>query len=207
LFLCSCGDGSLGEPPKRGDGQCGNMRLLLRQQQRVSHSEKLTVICTNIIDMFWKKFSVFPFFMFHSSDPLGKIWCCWMGSLFKGITACICFHVLHYLCTSSVQWIWWCDFRNPSTKMIILENILVNWSLIEKQISVGRFTTVPIHHSFLTWMIRQVIVNYYKIDNSMCKNIIIMSSFEIKFTSCSKWLLFDNWALEWWYLTWRTKLV
>lgn len=32
---CSCGDGSLGEPPKRGDGQCGNMRLLLRQQQRV----------------------------------------------------------------------------------------------------------------------------------------------------------------------------
>ncbi|XP_065860323.1 histone-lysine N-methyltransferase EZA1 isoform X2 [Euphorbia lathyris] len=31
----SCGDGSLGEPPKRGDGQCGNMRLLLRQQQRV----------------------------------------------------------------------------------------------------------------------------------------------------------------------------
>ncbi|CAK7348431.1 unnamed protein product [Dovyalis caffra] len=32
--LC-CGDGSLGEPPKRGDGQCGNMRLLLRQQQRI----------------------------------------------------------------------------------------------------------------------------------------------------------------------------
>ncbi|KAL5863040.1 hypothetical protein ACOSQ3_000554 [Xanthoceras sorbifolium] len=31
----SCGDGSLGEPPKRGDGQCGNMRLLLRQQQRI----------------------------------------------------------------------------------------------------------------------------------------------------------------------------
>uniref|UniRef100_A0A2N9IR30 SET domain-containing protein n=1 Tax=Fagus sylvatica TaxID=28930 RepID=A0A2N9IR30_FAGSY len=32
-----CGDGSdsLGEPPKRGDGQCGNMRLLLRQQQRI----------------------------------------------------------------------------------------------------------------------------------------------------------------------------
>ncbi|XP_011082416.1 histone-lysine N-methyltransferase EZA1 isoform X1 [Sesamum indicum] len=31
----SCGDGSLGEPPKQGDGQCGNMRLLLRQQQRI----------------------------------------------------------------------------------------------------------------------------------------------------------------------------
>ncbi|XP_022770813.1 histone-lysine N-methyltransferase EZA1-like isoform X2 [Durio zibethinus] len=31
----SCGGGSLGEPPKRGDGQCGNMRLLLRQQQRI----------------------------------------------------------------------------------------------------------------------------------------------------------------------------
>lgn len=31
----SCGGGLLGEPPKRGDGQCGNMRLLLRQQQRI----------------------------------------------------------------------------------------------------------------------------------------------------------------------------
>ncbi|XP_057460764.1 LOW QUALITY PROTEIN: histone-lysine N-methyltransferase EZA1 [Actinidia eriantha] len=31
----SCGDGSLDGPPKRGDGQCGNMRLLLRQQQRI----------------------------------------------------------------------------------------------------------------------------------------------------------------------------
>lgn len=31
----SCGDGSLGEPLKQGDGQCGNMRLLLRQQQRI----------------------------------------------------------------------------------------------------------------------------------------------------------------------------
>lgn len=31
----SCGDGTIGEPPKRGDGQCGNMRLLLRQQQRI----------------------------------------------------------------------------------------------------------------------------------------------------------------------------
>ncbi|KAG5231670.1 Polycomb group protein [Salix suchowensis] len=30
-----CGDGLLGEPPKRGDCQCGNMRLLLRQQQRI----------------------------------------------------------------------------------------------------------------------------------------------------------------------------
>ncbi|KAG8370604.1 hypothetical protein BUALT_Bualt13G0000700 [Buddleja alternifolia] len=30
-----CGDGSSGEPPRRGDGQCGNMRLLLRQQQRI----------------------------------------------------------------------------------------------------------------------------------------------------------------------------
>ncbi|XP_062211017.1 histone-lysine N-methyltransferase EZ3-like isoform X2 [Phragmites australis] len=32
----SCGDGSLGEPPTRGDGyQCGNMKLLLKQQQRI----------------------------------------------------------------------------------------------------------------------------------------------------------------------------
>ncbi|GAB4830582.1 hypothetical protein Ancab_020348 [Ancistrocladus abbreviatus] len=31
----SCGDGSLGEPPRRSDGQCGNMKLLLRQQQQV----------------------------------------------------------------------------------------------------------------------------------------------------------------------------
>ncbi|GAA0158642.1 histone modifying enzyme [Lithospermum erythrorhizon] len=31
----SCGDGSLGEPPRQGDGHCGNMRLLLRQQQRI----------------------------------------------------------------------------------------------------------------------------------------------------------------------------
>ncbi|XP_022728204.1 histone-lysine N-methyltransferase EZA1-like isoform X2 [Durio zibethinus] len=31
----SCGGDLLGEPPKRGDGQCGNMRLLLRQQQRI----------------------------------------------------------------------------------------------------------------------------------------------------------------------------
>nr|XP_043622022.1 histone-lysine N-methyltransferase EZA1 [Erigeron canadensis] len=31
----SCGDGSLGEPPRRGEGHCGNMRLLLRQQQRI----------------------------------------------------------------------------------------------------------------------------------------------------------------------------
>ncbi|KAL5561018.1 hypothetical protein UlMin_030765 [Ulmus minor] len=33
----SCGDGILEEPepPRQGDGQCGNMRLLLRQQQRI----------------------------------------------------------------------------------------------------------------------------------------------------------------------------
>ncbi|KAI3514708.1 hypothetical protein L1887_13339 [Cichorium endivia] len=31
----SCGDGSVGEPPRRGEGHCGNMRLLLRQQQRI----------------------------------------------------------------------------------------------------------------------------------------------------------------------------
>uniref|UniRef100_A0A0D9VT78 SET domain-containing protein n=1 Tax=Leersia perrieri TaxID=77586 RepID=A0A0D9VT78_9ORYZ len=31
-----CGDGSLGEPTARGDGyQCGNMKLLLKQQQRI----------------------------------------------------------------------------------------------------------------------------------------------------------------------------
>ncbi|CAI9105476.1 OLC1v1004407C5 [Oldenlandia corymbosa var. corymbosa] len=31
----SCGDAILGEPPRQGEGQCGNMRLLLRQQQRI----------------------------------------------------------------------------------------------------------------------------------------------------------------------------
>ncbi|RYR01813.1 hypothetical protein Ahy_B06g080679 isoform B [Arachis hypogaea] len=30
-----CGGGSLGEPPRRGDGHCGNMRMLLRQRQRI----------------------------------------------------------------------------------------------------------------------------------------------------------------------------
>ncbi|KAG6432706.1 hypothetical protein SASPL_104291 [Salvia splendens] len=35
IILLSCGDGLLGEPPRRGDSQCGNMKLLLRQQQRV----------------------------------------------------------------------------------------------------------------------------------------------------------------------------
>ncbi|CAI9300420.1 unnamed protein product [Lactuca saligna] len=33
----SCGGGSLGEPsaPRKGEGRCGNMRILLRQQQRI----------------------------------------------------------------------------------------------------------------------------------------------------------------------------
>ncbi|RDX91307.1 Histone-lysine N-methyltransferase EZA1, partial [Mucuna pruriens] len=31
----SCGDGSLGEPPRRGDSQCGNMNLLLGQKERI----------------------------------------------------------------------------------------------------------------------------------------------------------------------------
>nr|KYP63765.1 Histone-lysine N-methyltransferase EZA1 [Cajanus cajan] len=31
----SCGDGSLGEPPRCGDGQCGNMNILLGQKQRI----------------------------------------------------------------------------------------------------------------------------------------------------------------------------
>ncbi|KAL8527215.1 hypothetical protein ACS0TY_005189 [Phlomoides rotata] len=31
----SCGDGTLGEPQRRGDSQCSNMKLLLRQQQRI----------------------------------------------------------------------------------------------------------------------------------------------------------------------------
>ncbi|KAL6525906.1 hypothetical protein OROMI_030301 [Orobanche minor] len=33
--IVGCGDGSLGEPPRRGDSQCGNMKLLLRQRQRI----------------------------------------------------------------------------------------------------------------------------------------------------------------------------
>ncbi|GER42796.1 histone-lysine N-methyltransferase EZA1 [Striga asiatica] len=33
--IVGCGDGSLGEPPRRGDSQCGNMKLLLRRQQRI----------------------------------------------------------------------------------------------------------------------------------------------------------------------------
>ncbi|RDX64213.1 Histone-lysine N-methyltransferase EZ3, partial [Mucuna pruriens] len=31
----SCGDGSSGEPPRRGDGQCGNMNLLLGKKERI----------------------------------------------------------------------------------------------------------------------------------------------------------------------------
>ncbi|XP_057433792.1 histone-lysine N-methyltransferase EZA1-like [Lotus japonicus] len=31
----SCGDGSLGEPPQRGDGQCENMKLLLGKKERI----------------------------------------------------------------------------------------------------------------------------------------------------------------------------
>lgn len=35
-FLCSCGDGTLGVPNQRGDNyECRNMKLLLKQQQRV----------------------------------------------------------------------------------------------------------------------------------------------------------------------------
>ncbi|KAL9327757.1 hypothetical protein ACSQ67_002760 [Phaseolus vulgaris] len=31
----SCGDGSLGEPPRRGDGKCRNMNILLGQKERI----------------------------------------------------------------------------------------------------------------------------------------------------------------------------
>ncbi|XP_047152802.1 histone-lysine N-methyltransferase EZ3-like [Vigna umbellata] len=31
----SCGDGSLGEPPRRGDSKCGNMNILLGQKERI----------------------------------------------------------------------------------------------------------------------------------------------------------------------------
>jgi len=35
-YGCSCGDGSLGIPSQRGDNyECRNMKLLLKQQQRV----------------------------------------------------------------------------------------------------------------------------------------------------------------------------
>uniref|UniRef100_A0A7N0TA79 SET domain-containing protein n=1 Tax=Kalanchoe fedtschenkoi TaxID=63787 RepID=A0A7N0TA79_KALFE len=35
-WICSCGDGSLGTPYQRGDNyECRNMKLLLKQQQRV----------------------------------------------------------------------------------------------------------------------------------------------------------------------------
>lgn len=35
-LLISCGDGSLGGPPPRGDNyECHNMKLMLKQQQRV----------------------------------------------------------------------------------------------------------------------------------------------------------------------------
>ncbi|CAK9145221.1 unnamed protein product [Ilex paraguariensis] len=45
----SCGDGSLGEPPKQGDGQCGNMRLLLRQQQRVIYHMRFNIKLTMVV--------------------------------------------------------------------------------------------------------------------------------------------------------------
>lgn len=35
-WFCSCGDGSLGIPDQKGDNyECRNMKLLLKQQQRV----------------------------------------------------------------------------------------------------------------------------------------------------------------------------
>lgn len=35
-FMYSCGDGSFGEPHRRGDGHCENMNLLLGKKERVS---------------------------------------------------------------------------------------------------------------------------------------------------------------------------
>ncbi|KAG6749786.1 hypothetical protein POTOM_046855 [Populus tomentosa] len=64
-----CGDGSLGEPPKRGDGQCGNMRLLLRQQQRVSHSEELTILLAKSDVAGWGAFLKKPV---NKNDYLGE---------------------------------------------------------------------------------------------------------------------------------------
>lgn len=35
-WFCSCGDGTLGMPDSKGDNyECRNMKLLLKQQQRV----------------------------------------------------------------------------------------------------------------------------------------------------------------------------
>ncbi|GJZ44079.1 histone-lysine N-methyltransferase EZA1-like protein [Tanacetum coccineum] len=33
--MISCGGGALGEPERKGEGQCGNMRLLRKQRKRV----------------------------------------------------------------------------------------------------------------------------------------------------------------------------
>ncbi|RLN19692.1 histone-lysine N-methyltransferase EZ3 isoform X3 [Panicum miliaceum] len=64
-----CGDGSLGEPPSRGDGyQCGNMKLLLKQQQM---EDLILQVGVHSLSVYWmliargKKLK----FANHSSNP------------------------------------------------------------------------------------------------------------------------------------------
>ncbi|GJS79910.1 putative reverse transcriptase domain-containing protein [Tanacetum coccineum] len=48
-----CGSGALGEPEGKGEGQCGNMRLLQKQRKRVNNINAFNLTCTKSL---WNEF-------------------------------------------------------------------------------------------------------------------------------------------------------
>jgi len=98
LFTCSCGDGTLGTPNQRGDNyECRNMKLLLKQQQRVRLCAfvefKGKCYCMIWIWFFllwtWSCNSLcyhLIYGMVLSFEPGSpwQVWCVWMGSISEG---------------------------------------------------------------------------------------------------------------------------
>ena len=70
-IVFSCGDGSLGEPPARGDGyQCGNMKLLLKQQQRV----RLSIFAVLFVPLYhYTLLMLTALIVYHGPDFVRKI--------------------------------------------------------------------------------------------------------------------------------------
>jgi len=70
-IVFSCGDGSLGEPPARGDGyQCGNMKLLLKQQQRV----RLSIFVVLFVPLYhYTLLMLTALIVYHGPDFVRKI--------------------------------------------------------------------------------------------------------------------------------------
>jgi hypothetical protein len=70
-IVFSCGDGSLGEPPARGDGyQCGNMKLLLKQQQRV----RLSIFTVLFVPLYYYTLlTLTALIVYHGPDFVRKI--------------------------------------------------------------------------------------------------------------------------------------